>query len=359
MAAGELGAAFPRVDVFLGVGAATALAAALRRPAKTTSVGPPRPPLAGIGARPRLTARHVAYVKIAEGCDHPCSFCVIPRLRGRYRSRAADDVVREVEGAAAAGAREVVLLAQDTSRWGEDLGNGSTLASLLTRLASCGVPWIRVLYLHPGRVTDELVATFGALEPVLNYFDLPLQHVSPSVLAAMGRPAWTPEETLGRLQRWRELAPGAVFRTTLIAGFPGEREEDFRALASFVAVAALDHVGVFAFSAEQGTAAAGLGGAVPAVVAQARREELMFRQQDVLASKYAALKGRTWPLLLDAVRGDEGVGRFWFQAPEADPVTRLKGGRGFCPGDFVRARVAGNDGYELVAARATAEGNRA
>ncbi len=360
MAADALAREFERVDVWLGVGAAGELAGAIReaeagRP--VVRVGPPRPPLAGIAARPRLTAPHVSFLKIAEGCDHPCTFCTIPRLRGPFRSREADDVVREAEYAAARGVAELVLLAQDSSRYGEDLGPGADLATLLRRLGGVGVPWLRVLYLHPARLTNELVAAFADVDAVVKYVDLPLQHAAPRLLEAMGRPAWTPDETLARLAAVRASVPGAAIRTTFIAGFPGEMEEDVRLLEEFIRAARFDHVGVFEFSPEEGTPAAALPDRPPPEVAAARREKLMFAQQDVVAERYRELRGREFDVLVDVVAPDgTAVGRTYFQGPEADPVTLVPGGAGLAPGRFTRVDVEGWRGYDLVAR--AAEGRR-
>lgn len=350
-AGARLAAEFPRASVILGVGEGINLPAALAAGKRVIRIGATRPPLEGIAPRPALTAPHVRFVKIAEGCGHPCSYCTIPRIRGPFRSRPGDEIVREVEEEAAAGVREVILLAQDTSRWGADLEPRRDLAGLLRRLARTGIPWVRVLYLHPARLTDELVGAMGELKAVVPYFDLPLQHVVPRLLKAMGRPAWSPGKTLAALARWRELAPGAAFRTSFIVGFPGETDDDFNVLARFVAEAELDHVGVFEYSPEAGTAAARLAGRVPRRIGRARREELMLRQQEVIAARYAALEGKTLRLLVDGRLGrGVAIARAWFQAPETDPVTLVDDGGRSRPGEFIRARVAGHEGYELVAA---------
>ncbi len=204
---------FPRIDAVRGVGPGAEVAAAVRAARagkRSAAVGAPRPSLADdLVSRPRLTAPHVSFVKVADGCDHPCTFCIIPRLRGPFRSRPADDVVREADEAAGRGVVELVLVAQDTSRYGEDRGERDGLARLLRRLGAVGVRWLRVLYLHPARVTDGLLETFATLPQLAEYFDLPLQHASPRLLAAMGRPATTPDETLAQLARIRAAVPGA------------------------------------------------------------------------------------------------------------------------------------------------------
>lgn len=352
LAAQLLAEEFQRADVILGVGADGELAEAVRQARsgrRVIRVGPPRPPLAGIAERPRLTAPHVSFLKIAEGCDHPCTFCTIPRLRGPYRSRGAEDVAREAAYAASRGVVELVLLAQDTSRYGEDLAGAPDLAALLRRLDGVGVPWLRVLYLHPARVTEKLTAAFAELDAVVNYFDVPLQHVAPRLLEAMGRPAWTPEETLATLERIRASVPGAAVRTSFVVGFPGETEADVELLADFIAAARLEHVGVFEFSPEEGTPAASLTGRPSREAAAARREKLMLRQQDVIAGRYRELGGRTFDVLVDRVTpGRPAVGRTYFQGPEGDPVTLLPDAAGLTAGQIVRAEVVGWEGYELV-----------
>lgn len=353
LAADAFAREFERVDVVLGVGGAARLAHAVREAAsgrRVIDVGRPRPPLAGVAERPRLTAPHVSFLKIAEGCDHPCSFCTIPRLRGPYRSRDADDVAREAAYAAARGVAELILLAQDSSRYGEELGRGLNLATLLRRLAGAGVPWLRVLYLHPARLTEELLGAFADVEAVVNYVDIPLQHAAPHLLEAMGRPAWTPEEALARLEHVRASVPGAAFRTSFIVGFPGETDDDVELLADFIRAARFDHVGVFEFSPEEGTPAAALPARPSREAAAARREELMLRQQDVLAGRYRELRGRTLDVLVDRVTPEGvAVGRTYFQGPEGDPVTIIADAGELTPGRFARVEIAGWEGYELVA----------
>jgi ribosomal protein S12 methylthiotransferase len=356
LAAEELASEFARADVILGVNAAAEVAEAVgeaRSGGRVIRVEPPRPPLAGLAERPRLTLPHASFLKIAEGCDHPCSFCTVPRLRGRYRSRPPADVLREAELAAARDVAELTLLAQDTSRYGADLQEDTNLAALLRDLASVGVPWIRVLYLHPERLTDELAATFAELPTVVNYFDVPLQHASPRLLEAMGRPAWTPEDTLARLARVREIVPGAAFRTSLLVGFPGETEADVNLLADFLTEARLDHVGVFTFSPEEGTPAAALPERPPPAEAEGRRESLMLLQQEIVAARYQELVGARYEVLVDRVAPEgPAVGRTYFQGPEGDPVTIVAAAGDVRPGQFVAAELTGNDGYELLARRA-------
>lgn len=355
LAAAELASEFPRADVLLGVDAAAQVVEAVREAragGRVVRVGPARPPLAGLAERPHLTLPHASFLKIAEGCDHPCSFCTIPRLRGKYRSRPPADILREAERAAASGVAELTLLAQDTSRYGADLEEDTNLAALLRDLAAVGVPWLRALYLHPERLTEELAAAFAELSAVVNYFDVPLQHASPRLLRAMGRPAWAPEETLARLGRVREIVPGAAFRTSLLVGFPGETEADVDLLADFLAEARLDHVGVFAFSPEEGTPAAALPDRPTPEEAEGRREHLMLLQQEIVAARYAELLGTRHKMLIDRVAAaGPAVGRTYFQGPEGDPVTVVAAAGDLRPGQFVAVEITGNDGYELLARR--------
>lgn len=344
---------FPRADVVLGVSPPAEVVAAIRTAragGRVIDFHAPAPPLDGIADRPSLTARHVSFLKIADGCDHPCSFCIIPRLRGPFRSRPFDDVVREAEAAAARGVAELILIAQDTSRYGEDLPGRVNLAKLLRRLGGMGIPWIRVMYLHPARVTEELLAAFAEVPALVKYLDIPLQHAAPDLLAAMGRPAVEPDKMLDWLEGVRRAIPGVAFRTSFIVGFPGETQGHFRQLRDFVTAARFDHVGVFEFSAEEGAPAAKLRPRPCKATARRRRERLMFTQQQVLAEKYENIRGAETEVLIDRQsRGERSFGRAYFQAPDEDTVTVVEGVPDGAAGTFARVRFMGNVGYDLVA----------
>ncbi len=236
---------------------------------------------------PRLltTPGHYAYVKIAEGCDYTCAFCIIPTLRGKYRSRAADSIVREAESLAARGVRELLLISQDTTFFGIDRGERGALAALLRRLdAIDGLAWIRLLYLYPTTITDDVLEAMAECEKVCRYVDLPLQHASAGVLKRMRRPG--NRRIYDRLlARIRDRVPGVTLRTTLIVGFPGETEEEFSELDGFVADTGFDHVGVFTYSHEEGTRAHALHDDVPAAVKRRRRNALMARQKRIVAAR--------------------------------------------------------------------------
>ncbi|MGB9887046.1 MAG: 30S ribosomal protein S12 methylthiotransferase RimO [Moorellales bacterium] len=297
---------------------------------------------------PRLLSgnRGSAYLKIAEGCSHRCSFCVIPRLRGPYRSRPEEVILEEAAQLAACGAKELVLVAQDTASWGIDRYGEFRLPRLLRRLA--GLPevrWLRLLYLYPTHVRPELLAVMAEEEKVCRYFDLPFQHASPRMLSLMGRPQV--ERHWALLEQIRGLMPDAVLRGTFIVGFPGETEEDFTELLSFVQKTEFDWVGAFTFSPEEGTPAAGLPGAVPEEVKQKRWERLMRLQQAITGRRLASWVGRRVEVLVEGKRGTEiWCGRSRGQAPEIDGAVWLRGKAAV--GEIVTVTITGVRGYDLL-----------
>ena len=306
---------------------------------------------------PRLltTPGHYAYVKIAEGCDYTCAFCIIPTLRGSYRSRTADSIVREARALAARGVRELLLISQDTTFYGIDRGERGALARLLRELdAIDGLEWIRLLYLYPTTITDDVLDAMADCDKVCRYVDLPLQHASSAVLRRMRRPGTraTYDKLLGRI---RDRVPGVTLRTTLIVGFPGETEADFQELDGFVADTRFDHVGVFTYSHEEGTRAFGLPDDVPAAVKRARRSALMARQKKIVASAQKTRVGSDVRVIIDGPSPEHELvvqGRLEGQAPDIDPVVFLTDcdPEGYVNGQLIRARVVGARGYDLVAA---------
>jgi ribosomal protein S12 methylthiotransferase len=305
---------------------------------------------------PRMltTPRHYAYVKIAEGCDYTCAFCIIPTLRGAYRSRTADSIVREAESLAERGVRELLLISQDTTFFGIDRGERGALAALLRRLdAIDGLAWIRLLYLYPTTITDDVLEAIAECEKVCRYIDLPLQHASAAVLKRMRRPGnrRVYDRLLGRV---RERVPGVTLRTTLIVGFPGETEQDFSELEGFVADTGFDHVGVFTYSHEEGTRAHALDDDVPAAVKRRRRNALMSRQKRIVASRLAARIGTDVDVLVDGPSEEHGLvlqGRVEGQAPDIDSVVYLTDcdPSTYRSGDLIPSRVVGARGYDLLA----------
>jgi ribosomal protein S12 methylthiotransferase len=306
---------------------------------------------------PRLltTPGHFAYVKIAEGCDYTCAFCIIPTLRGSYRSRPADSIVREARALAERGVRELLLISQDTTFYGIDRGERGALARLLRELnAIDGLSWIRLLYLYPTTITDDVLDAMADCEKVCRYIDLPLQHASAGVLKRMRRPGnrATYDKLLARI---RQRVPGVTLRTTLIVGFPGETDADFAELDGFVADTGFDHVGVFTYSHEEGTRAFGLPDDVAPAVKRRRRNALMARQKKIVARAQKARIGSDVSILIDGPSSDHELvlqGRLEGQAPDIDPVVFLTD----CDpaiyesGQLIRARVVGARGYDLVAA---------
>lgn len=286
-----------------------------------------------------------AYVKISDGCDRFCSYCTIPHIRGRYRSFPFADIRAEVARAVGEGAREIVLIAQDTGRWGADLGEGRDLAWLVDELAGeFPDTWFRVMYLQPEGVTDELLGVMAARENVCSYLDIPLQHVSAPILRAMNR-AGSAEKFSALIERVRAAVPDITLRTTLIAGFPGETEEQFEELCDFVAEAPFDYVGVFPYSREEGTAAAGLPDQVDEDEKAERAQALRDVADTVCGARVAERIGRSFPVLVEGVEEDGQLyGRAQCQAPEVDGVTYVASGR---VGDVVDVVVADTLLYEM------------
>jgi ribosomal protein S12 methylthiotransferase len=305
---------------------------------------------------PRLltTPKHYAYVKIAEGCDYTCAFCIIPTLRGPYRSRDEDSVVREAERLAAGGVRELLLISQDTTFFGIDRRERGALARLLRRLnAVDGLEWIRLLYLYPTTITDDVLDAMAECEKVCRYVDLPLQHAADDVLRRMRRPGRR-ESYDKLLSRVRSRVPGVTLRTTFIVGFPGETETDFEDLCSFVRDTEFDHVGVFTYSHEEGTRAFEFADDVPARTKKARRAELMRLQKQIVGRRHRARIGETVRVMIDGPSPESPLvlqGRLEGQAPDIDSIVYLdqSDSQATRPGDVVAARITGSREYDLVA----------
>ena len=302
--------------------------------------------------RYRTTSEAVAYLKVAEGCDYRCAFCIIPHLRGNQRSRPIESIVAEAQQLAAQGVQELVLISQITTNYGLDLAGKPQLAELLRALGDVEIPWVRVHYAYPTGLTSEVLAAYREVPNVLPYLDLPLQHSHPEVLRAMNRP-WQADVTAGVLGRIREQLSDAVLRTTFIVGFPGETEEHFQHLLDFVAEQRFDHVGVFTFSAEEGTPAAELPDQVPHGIALERKDRLMALQQPIAAALNAAWVGKVVDVLIEQENPSSGemLGRCARFAPEVDGEVRVSPGEGgLCaaPGTLVKVRITGADTYDLL-----------
>ncbi|PLW81959.1 30S ribosomal protein S12 methylthiotransferase RimO [Kineobactrum sediminis] len=304
----------------------------------------------------KLTPRHYAYLKISEGCNHRCSFCIIPHMRGDLVSRPIGEVMEEAERLVKAGVRELLVISQDTSAYGVDLKyrtgfwNGrpmkTSMQSLCEGLAELGV-WVRLHYVYPYPHVDHVVPLM-AEGKILPYLDIPFQHGSPSVLKRMKRPA-AAEKSLDRIRRWREICPDITLRSTFIVGFPGETEDDFQQLLDFLEEAQLDRVGCFQYSPVAGAPANELPDQVPEEIKQARWDEFMALQQQISANKLQAKIGRTIEILIDEVDEDGAIGRSTADAPEIDGKVYLDGITDLRPGDFVEAEVTAADDYDLWA----------
>ena len=286
-----------------------------------------------------------AYVKISDGCDRFCTYCTIPYIRGRYRSFPLDDVRADVAAQVAAGVREIVLIAQDTGRWGADFDEPSSLAALVSTLAEeFPATWFRVMYIQPEGLTDELLDAVAAHDNVCDYFDIPLQHVDADILRAMNRTG-SREEFLALVERVLAHVPGATLRTTLIAGFPGETDEQFEDLCAFVEEGLFDYVGVFPYSREEGTRAASLPDQVDEDEKNDRAQRLRDIADAVCCPRIASRIGRTMDVLVEGVEEDGQLfGRAMCQAPEVDGVTYLDGGE---PGEIRPVTIADTLLYEM------------
>jgi ribosomal protein S12 methylthiotransferase len=304
--------------------------------------------------RKRVTPGHYAYVKIAEGCDYKCAFCIIPKMRGHYRSRPIESIVQEAHQLASQGVKELLLISQDSTFYGIDRGERGALPKLLRALNEVdGIEWIRLLYLYPTTISDEVIDAIADLDRVVKYIDLPLQHASDAVLKRMKRPG-TRKSYVRLLENIRARIPGVVLRTTFIVGFPGETAEDFAELEGFMAEIGFDHVGVFTYSHEEGTSAHELADDVPAATKKKRQDRLMARQRDIVAARQQRRIGEQTRLVVDGPSPEHELvlqGRLAGQAPEIDPVVYLTDcdPSEFGPGAFLDVEIVGAEGYDLVA----------
>jgi ribosomal protein S12 methylthiotransferase len=306
---------------------------------------------------PRIlaTPKYTAYVKIAEGCDHPCSFCIIPQLRGKFRSRRFASVIAEAERLTRSGVREITLIGQDTTCYGEDLGLKDGLALLLDRLAAIeGLRWIRFLYAYPNKITGKLLETIAAHENICSYIDVPLQHASPSALKRMKRGGGG-EVFLRSLERMRRTIPNLTLRTSFIVGFPGETERELEELCAFVREARFDWMGAFAYSDELGASAYALEGKLPSGEIERRRKRLMQIQRQISKDRKRSLIGKQFDLLLEGPCEETELlleGRTEMHAPEIDGkvfVNDIPEDRPVSTGEFYRCQITEAHDYDLVA----------
>lgn len=310
-------------------------------------------PVLDAGAMLRTVQGASAFVKISEGCDRFCAFCAIPYIRGRYHSRPADEIVAEVSALMEQGVREVILIGQDTGIWGSDLEGDQTLAKLLVRVAEAVRPysgWVRVLYLQPEGMTDELIAAIRDTPEVLPYIDIPIQHCSERVLKAMGR-SGDPEQLHALFARLRDEIPGMVLRTTGMAGFPGETDEEADELYDFIEAEEFDYTSVFAYSQEEGTRAAAMPDQVDEDVKLERTQRLIDLVEELGFSATAKHVGERVKVIIDGVEetedGVELIGHTWFQAPDCDGAVHIQSGEA-AVGDIVTVDLVDSFCYEMV-----------
>ena len=294
------------------------------------------------------TPSHTAYLKIGDGCDHECTFCAIPLIKGKYRSRSVESIVDEAAVLAGRGVKELILIAQDTTAYGSDLGEGTHLVGLLKRLVSVeGIRWIRIMYGHPAHVTDELMELISGEKKICRYLDLPLQHVSDEILKAMGR---SPSKK--RIQRLintlRNRIPGLTLRTTFVVGFPGETDRMFQELLDFVQETRFERLGAFVFSPEEGTNAFEFKPRIPQRIAEERYRVLMEVQQEISRERNRSLESKILPILVDGYDSDQGL---FFGRGEGDgiDVDQRVWIRGKVPvGEIVPVRIEGSSAYDLM-----------
>lgn len=364
----ELKKEIPEIDAIYGTGEVEGLAGFMsgqvREPGAAVPMTFHKKPVFGVDLptylydastpRKRVTPGHYAYVKIAEGCDYKCAFCIIPKMRGHYRSRPIDSIVQEAHQLAAQGVKELLLISQDSTFYGIDRGERGALPKLLTALNEVdGIEWIRLLYLYPTTINDEVIEAIADLDKVVKYIDLPLQHASDAVLKRMKRPG-TRKSYVRLLENIRARIPNVALRTTFIVGFPGETADDFAELEAFISEIGFDHVGVFTYSHEEGTSAHDLKDDVPAATKRKRQDRLMARQRDIVAARQQSRLGEKTRLVVDGPSPEHELvlqGRLPGQAPDIDPVVYLTecDPSSFPMGTFVDVEIVGAQDYDLIA----------
>lgn len=355
----ELAKELREVDAFVGSGEydkIPQIVEKVRRGEEVTEIGVPGYLYTSAEHRVRLTPEYSRYLKISEGCDHTCSFCVIPSFRGRHRSRRMEDVVEEAGRLAAEGARELILTGQDTTFFGYDTQGRYLLPELLKRLNLLkDLKWIRLLYAYPTLVTEELIETLGSLEKVCHYLDMPLQHVSSRILKSMRR-GTNGNSTRRLISKLRSRIPDLALRTTFIVGYPGETAADFQELLDFMEEAHFERLGIFTYSPEEGSPAANLSGQVPGRIKKKRLEAGMLLQQKISGENNRRLLGKTFEVLITEYDPESRLwtGRTYMDAPEVDgavffrPPADVREREKLGPGQFVKVRVKDTLEYDLV-----------
>ncbi|MDR0292112.1 MAG: 30S ribosomal protein S12 methylthiotransferase RimO [Elusimicrobium sp.] len=330
---------YPAVDAFIGLTEISKIDQIIKTPAHCFN--PPPRMLKAPKYKMRLTAPHSAYLKVSDGCNNCCAYCTIPSIRGRFRSKQVKDIVAEARALAGGGAKEISLIAQDTTAYGQDIYGGPSLVKLLRELVKIKtVKWWRIMYAYPENVTEDLLEFISKHKTVARYIDMPLQHISDGILKVMNRRSDS-SEIRQKIAMIRRYVPDMGLRTNFIAGFPGETEEDFEKLKKFIAEIKFNNVGIFAYSKEDGTAAAKMKNQVPQKIKLARVAELTAAQSRVVDGINKKLKNKIISVMLDAPE----FGRMECDAPDIDGRVRLLGGKKYNPGDIVKAKIISAEGY--------------
>lgn len=342
----------PEVDAVVGIGSNKDIVQIVNKVANGQKISKfgEKNNLPMSGPRIRTTPSHYAYLKIAEGCDNKCSYCSIPYIRGNFRSRPIEDVVGEAKELAQSGVKEVLVIAQDTTRYGEDLYGKKMLAKLLCELCKIdGLKWIRVLYCYPDKISDELLSVIASEPKIVKYIDLPIQHCRGNVLTRMNR-CGDKVSLESLIRKIREKIPGVTVRTTFIVGFPGETDEDFDELVNFCKSVKFDRMGCFAYSREEDTPAAGFEGQVPDKVKFSRQDIMSNLQKDIMFRKNSALLGKTMRCIVDSFDEDENVyiGRTEADAPEVDCEVLFVSKENLNAGEFVDVKITSYNDFDLV-----------
>ncbi len=349
----EMAELIPEADVILGIGANDEIAAAIRSALEGEKIRKFYAPenLEMEGRRILVNYPYYAYIRIADGCDNRCSYCAIPAIRGRYRSRPMESIIEECKHFAEKGVEEFIIVAQDTTRYGVDIYGKRMLPELLKKICEIdGIRWIRILYAYPERVTDELLDVIANEDKIVKYLDIPLQHCSQKVLKAMKRKQSTPQELLAMVKHLREKVPGITLRTTLLTGFPGESDSDFEALCKFVKAAKFDRLGCFAYSREEGTASYDMPHQLDEETKERRAEVIMEIQTAVSAALLKKKVGSVMDVVVDGYDNKNKVfrGRSSQDAPEIDGIVYFVSPEKHCIGDFVKVKITKSSEYDLL-----------
>ena len=345
----ELAKEMPEVDLFLGVNDYARLPQIIREESSGVFCSPYSRSFEELGERKIGEGCYTAPIKIAEGCNNICSYCAIPFIRGRYRSRKEEDIIAEAEALAKAGCKELVVIAQDVTAYGCDLDGGKTLAGLLRKLCRVeGLAWIRLMYCYEDEITQELIDVIKEEPKICRYLDIPVQHCSDRILASMNRKS-TSDSIRLTINNLRKQIPDIAIRTTLITGYPGETAEDFKELLDFVKELKFERLGAFAYSKEEGTAAAKLPKQVRSDVKERRRDRIMEAQRSVSLEHNLALVGRELEVMVDEADAEGSyIGRTRFDAPDIDNSVIFTTGKKHVPGDIVTVRITDAFDYDLT-----------